>query len=144
MQYLVRLTDRALRDIEAVYEFIEADTSDAAFAWFNELTEFLQECSPNANLSYERTHVEHNDRLVRCIGRLRQEVELQADGSGRVRPSQFAEFSVSISNTYESIGSRGVSQRQGFSRATTLREKSVVQQALHSWIFSEKDQHKVH
>jgi toxin ParE1/3/4 len=41
MQYLVRLTDRALRDIEAVYEFIEADTSEAAFAWFNELTEAI-------------------------------------------------------------------------------------------------------
>jgi plasmid stabilization system protein ParE len=36
MQYLVRLTDLALRDIEAVYEFIEA-----AFAWFNELTEAI-------------------------------------------------------------------------------------------------------
>jgi len=41
MQYLVRLTDRALRDIEAVYEFIEADTYEAAFAWFNELTEAI-------------------------------------------------------------------------------------------------------
>jgi toxin ParE1/3/4 len=41
MQYLVRLTDRALRDIETVYEFIEAHTSEAAFAWFNELTEVI-------------------------------------------------------------------------------------------------------
>jgi plasmid stabilization system protein ParE len=41
MQYLVRLTDRALRDMESIYGFIEADTSEAAFAWFNELTEAI-------------------------------------------------------------------------------------------------------
>jgi plasmid stabilization system protein ParE len=41
MQYLVRLTDRALRDMEAIYGFIEAATSEAAFAWFNELTEAI-------------------------------------------------------------------------------------------------------
>ena len=41
MQYLVRLTDRALRNMEAIYGFIEADTSEAAFAWFNELTEAI-------------------------------------------------------------------------------------------------------
>jgi len=35
MQYLVRLTDRALRDLEAIYEFIEADSSESAFSWFN-------------------------------------------------------------------------------------------------------------
>ncbi len=39
MRYLVRLTDRALRDLEAIYEFIEAETSEKAFAWFNHLTE---------------------------------------------------------------------------------------------------------
>jgi plasmid stabilization system protein ParE len=39
MEYLVRLTDRALRDMEAIYEFIEADASEAAFAWFSDLTE---------------------------------------------------------------------------------------------------------
>ena len=41
MEYLFRLTDRALRDTEAIYGFIEADTSEAAFAWFNELTEAI-------------------------------------------------------------------------------------------------------
>jgi plasmid stabilization system protein ParE len=39
--YLVRLTDRALRDLEAIYEFIEATTSERAFAWFNELVEAI-------------------------------------------------------------------------------------------------------
>jgi plasmid stabilization system protein ParE len=39
--YLVRLTDRALRDLEAIYEFIEADTSGKAFAWFNDLAEAI-------------------------------------------------------------------------------------------------------
>jgi plasmid stabilization system protein ParE len=37
MLFLVRLTDRALRDMEAIYEFIEATNSERAFAWFNKL-----------------------------------------------------------------------------------------------------------
>jgi toxin ParE1/3/4 len=41
MQYLVRLTDRALRDLEAIYEFIEANSSERAFAWFNGLAEAI-------------------------------------------------------------------------------------------------------
>jgi plasmid stabilization system protein ParE len=41
MQSLVRLTDRALRDLEAIYEFIEADFSLSAFAWFNGLVEAI-------------------------------------------------------------------------------------------------------
>ena len=41
MRYLVRLTDRALRDMEAIYEFIAADSSATAFAWFNGLAEAI-------------------------------------------------------------------------------------------------------
>ena len=41
MPYLVRLADRALRDMEAIYEFIEADASERAFAWFNDLAEAI-------------------------------------------------------------------------------------------------------
>src|SRR5438270_8718445 len=37
MPYLVRLADRALRDMEAIYEFIDAEASENAFAWFNDL-----------------------------------------------------------------------------------------------------------
>jgi plasmid stabilization system protein ParE len=37
MPYLVRLADRALRDMEAIYEFIHAEGSETAFAWFNDL-----------------------------------------------------------------------------------------------------------
>ena len=37
MPYLVRLADRALRDIQAIYEFIDAEASESAFAWFNDL-----------------------------------------------------------------------------------------------------------
>jgi len=37
MPYLVRLADRALRDMEAIYEFIQADASKRAAAWFNGL-----------------------------------------------------------------------------------------------------------
>ena len=39
MPYLVRLTGRALRDMEAIYEINEADASKGAFAWFNVLAE---------------------------------------------------------------------------------------------------------
>ena len=41
MPYLVRLAGRALRDLEAIYEFIEADTSDRGSAWFNDLAEAI-------------------------------------------------------------------------------------------------------
>ncbi len=41
MAYLVRVTDRALRDMEAIYDFIEADESARAFAWFRELEETI-------------------------------------------------------------------------------------------------------
>lgn len=41
MQYLVRLTDRAHRDLEAIYEYVEADSSESAFAWFNGLAEAI-------------------------------------------------------------------------------------------------------
>jgi plasmid stabilization system protein ParE len=41
MQYLVRLTDRALRDLEAIYEFLQADSSESAFEWFNGLAEAI-------------------------------------------------------------------------------------------------------
>ena len=41
MRYLVRLSDRALRDMEAIYKFIEAESSETAFAWFNGLAEAI-------------------------------------------------------------------------------------------------------
>ncbi|MFI5096914.1 MAG: type II toxin-antitoxin system RelE/ParE family toxin [Candidatus Acidiferrales bacterium] len=41
MAYLVRLTDRALRDMEAIYEFIKADESEGASAWFHELADAI-------------------------------------------------------------------------------------------------------
>jgi plasmid stabilization system protein ParE len=41
MQYLVRLTDRALRDMELIYEFVQADASERAFAWFNDFAEAI-------------------------------------------------------------------------------------------------------
>jgi toxin ParE1/3/4 len=41
MRYLVSLTDRALRDMELIYEFVQADSSEIAFAWFNDLAEAI-------------------------------------------------------------------------------------------------------
>ena len=37
MKYLVRLTGRSLRDMEIIYNYVEADASQHAFAWFNRL-----------------------------------------------------------------------------------------------------------
>jgi plasmid stabilization system protein ParE len=39
MEYLVRLTERAAQDMEIIYEFIGAASSEAAFCWFRELAE---------------------------------------------------------------------------------------------------------
>jgi len=41
MAYLVRLTGRALRDMEALYEFIKADESESASAWLHELADAI-------------------------------------------------------------------------------------------------------
>ncbi len=37
MEYLVKLSDRGLRDLAGIYDFVEADTSEGAYAWFLEL-----------------------------------------------------------------------------------------------------------
>ncbi len=41
MKYLVRLTSRALRDVEAIYNYVEGDASQHAFAWFNRLAKAI-------------------------------------------------------------------------------------------------------
>lgn len=41
MAYLVRLTNRALRDLEYIYQLIQADESEAAYRWFNGLAELI-------------------------------------------------------------------------------------------------------
>lgn len=37
MKYRVNLTSRSLRDMAAIYNFVEADSSQHAFLWFNRL-----------------------------------------------------------------------------------------------------------
>jgi len=39
MRYLVRLTERALRDVTSIYEYVELTCLESAFAWFNDLEE---------------------------------------------------------------------------------------------------------
>ena len=41
MRYRVDLTQRAVRDLEHLYEVIHATTSQKAFEWFNELVETI-------------------------------------------------------------------------------------------------------
>ena len=42
MAYLVRTSAQAERDLEAIYRFIQADTSDHAATWFNGLRAAIQ------------------------------------------------------------------------------------------------------
>jgi toxin ParE1/3/4 len=41
MPFHVRLTGRSARDLKAIYEFIEASTSERALSWFNDLAEAI-------------------------------------------------------------------------------------------------------
>lgn len=41
MAYQVRLTSRAARDLELLYDSISADVSDTAFEWFKALAETI-------------------------------------------------------------------------------------------------------
>ncbi len=41
MPYLVRLADRALRDLENIYQSVATDESSHAFAWFNRFAEAI-------------------------------------------------------------------------------------------------------
>ena len=42
MEYRVSLTARTARDLELIYEFIQAEGSDKAFTWFNDLVAKIQ------------------------------------------------------------------------------------------------------
>ena len=62
MPYLVRLSDRALRDLELIYEYVQAAQSDKAFAWFNGLEEavYSLEKYPNRGAVIpERNNLRH-------------------------------------------------------------------------------------
>jgi toxin ParE1/3/4 len=41
VEYLVKLSDRAVRDLAGIHDFVEADTSEGAYAWFLELEKAL-------------------------------------------------------------------------------------------------------
>jgi plasmid stabilization system protein ParE len=41
MEYLVRLSDRALRDLSDIYDFTETHASAEALAWFRKLEEAI-------------------------------------------------------------------------------------------------------
>ena len=41
MRYLVRLTERAMRDIESIHEFVGASFSGAASVWFGQLAKAI-------------------------------------------------------------------------------------------------------
>ena len=37
MEYLVKLSDRAIRDLAGIFDFVEASDSERAYSWFQEL-----------------------------------------------------------------------------------------------------------
>ncbi len=49
MAYLVRISTRALRDLEEIYESIHAESSKQAFAWFNALSAALYSLDQHPN-----------------------------------------------------------------------------------------------
>ena len=53
MEYHVRLTNRALRDLENIYDYIQAESSMTAHAWFNNLVQaiFSLEHLPNRGVA---------------------------------------------------------------------------------------------
>ena len=62
MAYRVEVSARARRDLEALYEFIHAEESDHAFAWFNGLAETLRSLAKlpyRAPLRRERQTLRH-------------------------------------------------------------------------------------
>jgi len=62
MQYLVSLTDRAVRDMELICEFVQADSSERAFAWFNDLAEAiysLERCPERGAVTPESKKLRH-------------------------------------------------------------------------------------
>ncbi len=75
MKYLVRLTNLALRDMEAIYNFVEADASHLAFAWFNRLAKaiYTLERFPSRgtiipeNKSLRHLHFGKNPHIYRII-----------------------------------------------------------------------------
>jgi plasmid stabilization system protein ParE len=53
MAYLVRISTRAFRDLEEIYESIHAESSTHAFAWFNALSEAIYSLEKNPNRGAE-------------------------------------------------------------------------------------------
>lgn len=45
MEYELRLTDRAFQDMRGIYEFIGAESSEVALAWFEKLVEAVESLS---------------------------------------------------------------------------------------------------
>jgi toxin ParE1/3/4 len=62
MAYEVRLANRAINDLRHIYRTIEADTSQAADAWFRGLESAifsLETHPPRGTVSPERPHLRH-------------------------------------------------------------------------------------
>lgn len=78
MAYRVRLSDRALRDVEIIYEYVQAAESDRALDWFNGLEDAIYslEKYPNrGGVTHERGNLRHllygrKDHIYRIIYRI--------------------------------------------------------------------------
>ena len=63
MAYLVKIFDRAYRDLEGIYEFVGADSSDKALAWFKGLVEAIDSLEEFP----ERGRIYSEDRRFRYL-----------------------------------------------------------------------------
>ena len=63
MAYLVRTMPRAERDLEAIFEFIQAESSDLANRWFHNLIEAIQSLSEHP----QRNPSTHEDLELRLM-----------------------------------------------------------------------------
>jgi toxin ParE1/3/4 len=99
MAYLVRITARAERDLEDIYTYIEAEESDAAFAWFRGLTQkiFSLETLPNRNPvtpedpKFRHLLFGHKPHMYRIVYRVTEEpklVEIMQIRHGAMKPFQ--------------------------------------------------------
>jgi toxin ParE1/3/4 len=69
MAYLVRLMDRALRDLDHIYREIEADNSRAAHRWFNGLAAKIQSLESQPLRGHLTTDSETHRQLLCGRGR---------------------------------------------------------------------------
>src|SRR5262245_7386530 len=79
MVYLVRLADRALADLEHIYDAIEAESSEAAWRWFNGLVRTIYSLAENSLRGHVTRETKSHRQLIYGKGRNLYRVIYQVD-----------------------------------------------------------------